>query len=213
MISKSYEKKRAAFQTQRSGRRQDWQEAGLDEGFWERICFFMDKFSMTGVTPPEWQASTAEQNWERIQEGSRYPLWICLSWFYTLLCSFIPCSAFRFLSSHLHLFFLFFSCTAPPNICLLAFYLSIAPRLPHSRLLPKSFFRSLLLLIIFHSATPLSLCLSFFFHLLCVKSYRVHSSGSLMPVPLCWLHWHSWFFFSFCCSATDSDTAALAVSV
>lgn len=101
-----------------------------------------------------------------------------------LLCISVP---FFSPASFFPLFFNSFA--APPNIWLLAFYHSIAPCLPHSRLLPKSFFRSLLLLIIFHSATPLS-----FFHLLCVKSYRVHSSGSLMPVPLCWLHWHKLIF-------------------
>lgn len=76
-----------------------------------------------------------------------------------LLCISVP---FFSPASFFPLFFNSFA--APPNIWLLAFYHSIAPCLPHSRLLPKSFFHSLLLLIIFHSATPLSLCLSFFIY-------------------------------------------------
>lgn len=157
MISKSYGKKRAAFQKQRSGRRQDWQEAGLDEGFsWINSLWRGDTSRVASKhCRAELRANTRRKPISPLNM-SLLILYFTL-FFHPLLCISVPFFSPASFSPS------FFSCTAPPNIWLLAFYLSIAPRLPHSRLLPKSFFRSLLLLIIFHSATPLSLCLSFFF--------------------------------------------------
>lgn len=62
------------------------------------------------------------------------------------------------------------------------------------------------LYIFFFLHLPLSRCQSLI-HLHRVKGYRVHSSGTLMPVPLSQLHWHR-LMFSFCCSGS-SDAVAM----
>lgn len=158
MISKSYEKKKGCF-----SEAAQWEEAGLTRGRtgWR---FFMDKFSMTGWHLQSGKQALQSRTESEYKKEADIPSeYVSLDFIlYFILSS--PALHFRsFLLTCIFFSPSFFSCTAPPNIWLLAFYLSITPRLPHSRLLPKSFFRSLLLLIIFHSATPLSLCLSFFF--------------------------------------------------
>lgn len=195
MISKSYGKKRAAFQKQRSGRRQDWQEAGLDEGFWERICFFMDKFSMTGWHLQSGKQALQSRTESEYKKEADIPSeYVSLDFIlYFILSS--PALHFRsfLLTCIFFPLFFFLHCTTKYlAVSVLSLHCAPPPPLSTPTQIFLSFSASPYNISFCNPAVSLSV---FFFHLLCVKSYRVHSSGSLMPVPLCWLHWHKLIFF------------------
>lgn len=109
--------------------------------------------------------------------------------FHPLLCISVP---FFSPASFFPLFFFLHCTTEYLAVSVLSLHRAPPPPLSTPTQIFLSFSASPYNISFCNPAVSLSV---FFFHLLCVKSYRVHSSGSLMPVPLCWLHWHKLIFF------------------